>query len=249
MRTLSNSRRGGRKGEPRIVNEQFWVRERRPLFFLAARPRRTRPPSKGPPDAVQNRAVRRRGYGTREMRYRKEKRNRKARRGYLLVADKAAKGHAAPAHAAHQTAGKRLSSIKVDIVAVLVVDGDGLGAGAHKGVLPRAAKGGAGRHDVEVVALAEVAVGVVIEARGGQAQVVVRGLPGLVGGVGVGVGREGAAAKGTRDGDGLRLGNVAKRGLEMRRLAKGVAVAAGVGKEVKGKRRCRWRGRLRRWRR
>ncbi len=141
--------------------------------------------------------------------------NKRKQKVDLLITHKAAKGHAAPAHASHQAASKRLSAIAINAVAILVVDGDGLGAGAHKGVLARAAKGGAGGHGVESVgavgrvevvkvALAvrvggvviEVEVEVEVEVRGGQTQV-----------FGVGRRREKAAvAKRTVDVDGFRLG-------------------------------------------
>lgn len=56
---------------------------------------------------------------------------------YSLIADKAAKRHAAPAHASHEGASQRLSAVAIHAVAaVLIVDGDGLRTRAHKGVLP-----------------------------------------------------------------------------------------------------------------
>jgi len=82
----------------------------------------------------------------------------------LLVSNEAAKGHAAPAHAStHQAAGQRLSSVSINVVAILVVHGNGLGPGAHEGVLPAAAHAagveGAGGHVDVGIAVGEVEFG------------------------------------------------------------------------------------------
>lgn len=88
----------------------------------------------------------------------------------LLVANKTAKRHATPANATtHQTASKRLPAISVDAVAILVVDRDRLGAGAHKRVLPAVAHGSV---KATCVHGGDVAVGAVssgdVEIGGGQ---------------------------------------------------------------------------------
>lgn len=105
---------------------------------------------------------------------------------HLLVSHKAAKGHAAPADAAHQAAGEAFATIPVDIVAVLDVHGNGLGAGADKRVLPRSAHGSvkarASSHVGGVVAVAEVDVDVDVDggvgARVGEELLGGRGLLG-----------------------------------------------------------------------
>lgn len=104
----------------------------------------------------------------------------------LLVPNKTTERHAAPAHAAHETASKALATVPVDIVAVLDVHGDGLGAGADKRVLPRAAHGSieawASSHG-GVVAIAQfdvgVDVGVDVESGVGEELVGLRALLGM----------------------------------------------------------------------
>lgn len=109
-----------------------------------------------------------------------------------LITDKTAKGHAAPAHAAHEAAGETLATVPVDIVAVLDVHGDGLRAGADKRVLPRAAHGSiearASSH-CSVVAIAQVDVDIdgAVELRQGEEFGGLRALLGLVKGGGPGM--------------------------------------------------------------
>lgn len=58
----------------------------------------------------------------------------------ILISNETPYRHAAPAPP-HQTPGKAFSPLPVGLVAVGVVHGDGLRAGAHKGVLASAAGG------------------------------------------------------------------------------------------------------------
>lgn len=72
----------------------------------------------------------------------------------LLVSDETAHGETSPAHAAtHQAASKALAPCPMGITTIGVDHGDGLGAGAHEGVLAVAAHGRlkrVSRHHVDV---------------------------------------------------------------------------------------------------